>query len=457
MTAASRRAWFALAVLFAVNMMNFYDRQIIAALNEPIRQEWKVDDFDMGILNAAFTLVYAAVGVPLGRLSDRVSRTRVLSGGIAVWSILTAATGTARNFTSLFAARVGVGVGEAACAPAANALVGDLVPPRQRARALSIMMLGLPVGIFLSSLLSPLIGKHFGWRSAFFAACVPGLLLGGALLFVHEPARGASETLPLHGGNDTGRHRPGSPFLLILGTPTMLWIIVSGALHNFNTYAVMGFLQAYIQRYHKLPLDKAGFVTSIVIGAVGVVGILGGGWVADRVQRKRPNGRLLVPAIAMLISGPCLYFGFEQPQGAIVPFGVLTGMGIGLMYVYYSGVYAAIQDVIEPGLRGTAMAVYFCAMYVFGGSFGPLVAGYLSVRLSRRAMLAAGVSQVEIPEEFRSIGLHEAMYLAPVVCLLLAAVLFAASRTVSADMQKLAAWYESASSRTKPSPEPELV
>lgn len=110
-----RQAWFALGVLFAINLMNFYDRQIIAAVMEPIRKDWSLSDKDVGILGTAFVLIYAAVGVPLGRLSDRVSRTRILSGGITVWSVLTAASGAAWSYSSLFAARLGVGIGEASC------------------------------------------------------------------------------------------------------------------------------------------------------------------------------------------------------------------------------------------------------------------------------------------------------------------------------------------------------
>src|SRR5215471_13479083 len=116
--------------------MNFFDRQVLAAVAEPIRKEWLLSDSALGWLNTAFTLIYAAVGVPLGRLSDKWKRTRILSIGVAVWSILTAASGLAWSFWSLFAARLGVGVGEASCAPAGNSLIGDLYPAQRRARAI---------------------------------------------------------------------------------------------------------------------------------------------------------------------------------------------------------------------------------------------------------------------------------------------------------------------------------
>jgi len=442
-----RQAYFALSVLFAINTMNFYDRQILAVLNEPIRKEWGLKDVQMGILNTAFTLIYAAVGVPLGRLSDKTLRTRVLSIGVSVWSVMTAATGIAWSFASMFVLRLGVGVGEASCAPAANSLVGDLFPAKQRARALSIMMLGLPVGVFLTGNVSGFVAKSFGWRTAFFVACVPGLILGILMGFVSEPTRGGIEHETVGRPLRATPTRPGSPYRLILGTPTMLWIIVTGALHNFNMYAVMGFLQALIQRYHGRELRDAAVISSFVLGAVGIVGLLFGGWACDRAQRRSSNGRLTVAALAMLLSVPCLYFGLEQSPGDIVPFVILMGAGLMLMYVYYAGVYAAIQDVIEPGLRGTAMALYFFAMYVVGGSFGSSVIGFLSDSFAHSAMTTAGESLVngQVPEQFRAIGLHQALYIVPAVCLALAAALFAAAWTVSADMKKLTDWYERAS------------
>ena len=157
---ADRPAFFALAVLFGLNVINFFDRQILAAVTEPLRQQWNLNDAALGFMSTAFTLIYAAVGIPLGRWADRGSRTRILGLGVAVWSLFTAASGLAVGYWSLFAARVGVGVGEASCSPAANSLIGDLFPPAQRARAISIFMLGLPIGIFLCFLLSGMIVEY---------------------------------------------------------------------------------------------------------------------------------------------------------------------------------------------------------------------------------------------------------------------------------------------------------
>jgi MFS family permease len=430
-------AWFALFVLFGINAMNFYDRQILAAVMEPIRKEWGLNDSAMGLLGTAFTLLYAAVGVPLGRLADTWTRTRLLSIGITVWSLLTSASGAAWNYASLFVTRLGVGVGEATCAPAANSLIGDLYPVTQRARALSIFMLGLPIGLFFSYWLSGKVAHAYGWRSAFYFACIPGLLLGALTLKIREPQRGAAEV-----GPKAGRRREGSPYWLVLSMPTMLWIIVSGALHNFNMYAVNSFLTAFLARYHHLNLKDATFTSAVVLGAVGVIGLLGGGWAADHLSKTRSDGRLLVASVALFAATPCLYFALDQPPGALMPFMFLMGAGSALMFVYYSGVYAAIQDVVEPALRGTAMALYFFAMYVLGASLGPLFTGLLSDHLAKRAMAEAGATAMT--EQFKATGLHHAMYLIPALCLVLAAVLFAAARAMPRDVERLRRWMSEA-------------
>ncbi len=123
-----------------MNVLNFYDRQILGAVAEPIRRELNLSDTRMGLLSTAFTLVYAAVGIPLGRLADTWKRNQLLSLSLAAWSVLTAASGLVRGYGSLFVTRLGVGIGEASCAPAANSLIGDLFPPSQRARTLSIFV-----------------------------------------------------------------------------------------------------------------------------------------------------------------------------------------------------------------------------------------------------------------------------------------------------------------------------
>jgi predicted MFS family arabinose efflux permease len=436
------KATYALWILFGINMMNFFDRQILAAVTEPIRKEWQLSDSSLGWLNTAFVLLYAAVGVPLGRLSDRWLRTRILSIGVSIWSLFTAASGVAWNYWSLFAVRLGVGVGEASCAPAANSLIGDLFPPQKRARAISIFMLGLPIGIFSSNLSSGIIAKQYGWRVTFFIACIPGLILALLALRIREPHRGGAEEHQV-----VGHQQEGSPYWRVLRIPTIWWIIISGALHNFNAYAVNAFLPAFLGRYHGMDLRQANTIAAVVLGAVGVVGLLGGGFFADRLRQRRSNGRMLLATISLFISTPLVYLALDQPRGNLVSFMLLMGSGWMLIYVYYSTVYAAIQDVVEPGLRATAMALYFFAMYVLGGSFGTSILGMLSDHYAKRAMTAAG--GVEMTELFKAEGLHDAFYVVPLVSLILSVVLYFGSRTVSKDMEKLQRWMRESAAKTE--------
>ncbi|HKP85053.1 MAG TPA: MFS transporter [Blastocatellia bacterium] len=428
---------FALCVLFAINTMNFFDRQILGAVGETVREEWKLSDTALGTLGTAFTLLYAVVGVPLGRLTDKFTRTWILSAGVAVWSVFTAVSGIAQNYTQLFYARLGVGVGEATCAPAASSLIGDLFPANKRAKALSIFMMGLPVGIALSFAVSSWVTHRWGWRPAFYIAGIPGLICAALALMVREPKRGASETHAV-----SGRKREGSPYLLVLSIPTMWWLIASGALHNFNMYAIGSFLSSFLQRVHSLDKFEAGIISMITYGLSGVPGLLVGGMLGDSIMKRRSNGRLLVAGIALLISVPLIYFALGMPVGATAGFTILMFSGCAAMYVYYSTVYSTIQDVIEPSLRGTAMALYFFAMYVLGASLGPVGMGFLSSYFTQSAAAAAGVTETtfEALRPFAPQGLHSALYVIPVLGFLLSLVLFAGSRTVTKDMERLQRW-----------------
>jgi predicted MFS family arabinose efflux permease len=414
------RAAYALLVLFAINAMNFFDRVIGGAVAEPIRKEWNLSDSALGGLGTAFTLLYAFAGVPLGRMADRASRKKLLAAGVFVWSLLTALSGAARSFWELFAMRLGVGVGEAVCAPAATSLIGDLVPPARRARALSLFMMGLPIGIALSFFVGSAVAQAHGWRAAFLVAGIPGLLCAVAVLFIAEPKRETS-----HASEDVSH-----PYRSVLRIPTMWWIILSGALHNFNMYALGSFLAPFVIRYHGVDLRKAGLISMLVYGLSGVPGLLAGGVLADHFARKRKDGRLLVGAVCILISIPLMVLALMQPPRAIAAFVVLATLACMAMYVYYSAVYASIQDVVEPRLRGTAMALYLFALYVLGASLGPLGTGMASDYFTRRAAAAAGATALEA---FKGAGLHTAMYLIPLLSILLTAVLFAGSRTIVRD------------------------
>ncbi len=442
----SNAAWYALSVLFVINALNFFDRQIIGAVGEPIRKEFALSDSALGALNTAFTLIYAFVGLPLGKLADKYSRKKILAIGVFVWSVMTAASGFAQNFWQIFALRLGVGVGEASCAPAATSLIGDYFPATRRAKAMSIFMLGLPVGLALSFAVSGAVAKNYGWRTAFLVAGIPGLICALAVLFIKEPKRGTVETVAVG-----TRRREGSPARLILSSPTMRWLIISGALHNFNMYAMGSFITPYLMRFHGADIQSANNVSALIYGLIGAPGLLLGGLIGSAALKKRADGQLLVAAFAILISVPFLFFALNTSSGNIVGFSFLMGLSFALMYFYYSTVYATIQDLNEPGLRGTAMAIYFLAMYLLGASFGPYIVGIASDYFTQQAAIAAGVTsftEQKALEPFRAAGLRSAMYLVPILSTFLMIVLFAASRTVKGDVEKIQNWMRENSENT---------
>src|SRR5499433_653665 len=185
------RTTYALWVLFAINALNFFDRNIAGVVTEPIRREFNLSDTSIAFLSTVFTLMYAAVGVPIGRLTDKTKRTRILASGVFIWSLFTAGAGLARNYLEMLVARLGVGIGECTCAPASTSLIGDLFPASRRAKALSIFMMGLPIGIVLSNVVSGPITQNYGWRNAYFVAGIPGIICVLAIFAMREPKRGS--------------------------------------------------------------------------------------------------------------------------------------------------------------------------------------------------------------------------------------------------------------------------
>jgi len=421
-----RAAYSSLAVLVAVNILNFYDRHVIGALTEPIRKDFGLSDSQVGLIGSAFIWLYAIVGLPLGRASDSWKRKKLLAGGMVVWTALTGMAAVAANFTMLLFSRLGFAVGEAVVAPAATSWIGDLFPADARSSPLALFMLGVPVGGALSYFFSGPVAQAYGWRAAMVLAALPAVLLIPLLLRLTEPARGAAE---LH------RVASKSSMVGLLKIPTMWWIIASGALLNFNMYAIGTFLPAFLSRVHGLTLARSGIATGLIFALGGVSGGLLAGRLGDRVIHRRENRRLLVAAAISLVGAPLGYLGIGAASAATaIP---LITLAYATLNAYYGLVYSAIQDIVAPAMRGSAMAIYFLAMYLCGASFGPLLTGKLSDTMAHRAAAAAGA--VKVTEAFKAIGLQQAMFVIPVLSLLLALVLYCGSRTIAADVRSRAA------------------
>ena len=422
-----------LVLLFLINLLNFFDRTLPAVVTELLRAEWKLTDLELGIGGSAFTIVYALAGLPLGRLSDSKPRRLILAGSLFLWSALTAATAMTTGFMSFFWVRLGVGVGEAGCAPAATSLIGDLFPSEKRARALGVFMLGLPLGLMAAFFGGGALVRHYqGWRPPFYIAAVPGLLLSILILFIREPARGAAD------GQAAAKAAPvESPVKKILSIPTMRWIILSGVFVNFAAYSGNGFMVSLLQRYFRLPIHEAANGTGVITGITGLIGLTLGGVVADKIGKKSLKGRLIYGSVSLLAAAPATWIALSLDRDGATAFTYLFGLGWLLYYSYYTTVYAALQDVVEPRLRATAIALYFMGMYVLGGAAGPTVVGGYSDKLAKAAMAAAGAKEMTI--EFRALGLHDSMKLIPVTLFLTGICIFLASRTFTEDARKMKA------------------
>lgn len=417
---------FAVLVLFAINILNFYDRHVPGALVEPMRKEFHLSDMQIGLLGSVFIWLYAIMGVPLGRIADSGSRKKLLAWGLVVWASLTACAAIATNYSVLLISRVGVGLGEATCAPAATSWLGDLFPAEKRSRVLALFMLGVPFGGALAYFFSGSLAQAHGWRAAMVLAAAPALVLVPALLMLEEPQRGASET-------HHARVARTSVWTL-LRLPTLWWIIASGVFLNFNMYAIGTFLPAFLSRIHGLSLGSSGIATGVVFFVGGLGGGLAAGYAGDIIVQRRKDGRMLCAAIVALMAVPLSLLGILQPAGSVLKGIIFFLLAYGALTSYYGLVYSAIQDLVAPNQRGITMAIYFMAMYLCGASFGPLLTGRVSDLLAHRAAVLAGSPVVS--ESFRAIGLQQAMLVIPIFSAVLAGVLYLGSRTITSDIAR---------------------
>ena len=423
---ASPRPGKVLFLLLLANLLNFFDRSLPAVVGEPIRHEFNLSDLQLGMLSTVFVVIYAIAGLPLGRWADTRSRRTVLVWGLVVWSLFTGLGGLAWSFVSLLILRIGVGVGEACYAPVANSLIADLYPSSRRARAVGIYMLGLPLGLMAAFFaVGPIVQAFSSWRAPFLVAAVPGLILAWIIARIPEPARGGADAV-------AAPEQPvAQPFRSLLRIRTLWWVIASGLTINFAAYPTSGFLVPLLQRHFQLSLSHAASMTGIIVGITGLVGLTLGGSLADRMHKRGDSGRLRSGALTMALAAAFVFAALRFGDQSVVAFTGLFAIGWLGYYTYFTAVYPAIQDVVQPRLRATAMALYFAAMYLLGGAMGPVVVGAISDHLALAAMSAAGAKEMD--EAYRSIGLYQAMYVVPLMLALTAVFIYFAARCFPKD------------------------
>ncbi|MCW1381908.1 MFS transporter [Novosphingobium sp. KCTC 2891] len=367
-----------LAMLLAVYVLNFVDRQILSILAAPIQAELNIDDARMGLLGGiAFALLYSMLGVPLALLADRASRTWVITGALVVWSVFTALCGMAQNFWQLFGARVGVGVGEAGGVAPSYALIGDYFPSERRAFALSIYSLGIPLGSAIGVLAGGYIAATINWRIAFLVVGAAGVLLAPLfrLLVADRPRPIArlGETLP-------SQPRLGDVARLLAAKPSF-WLLTFGATASSMLGYGLGFwLPSLLQRSYGLNLVQTSHFIGVILLLGGVGGMLAGGSIADRLGQTDRAWYGRVPAIAFVAAVPLFAAGILN-DNVWLAF-VLFLIPQAFAYVWLGPVLSSIQHLVEPRARSMASSLFLLINNLIGLGGGIYALGALSTALT---------------------------------------------------------------------------
>jgi MFS family permease len=380
---------YALGLLLVTYVFNFVDRQILAILLEPIKREIDLSDTQLGFLGGiAFALFYTTAGIPIARWADTGSRRTIIALGLASWSAMTALTGLARGFGTLALARVGVGIGEAACSPPAHSLISDYFPPDRRATALSIYSLGIPIGAAFGTLIGGWVGEAFGWRVAFAVVGLPGLALALVVRFsLRDPPRGMSEREHAEAsGADTPadasegtQESVGEILRFMARLPAFRHLSLAGALHAFVGYGAALFGPAFFMRVHGMGLKEVS-TWFFFIGLTGTIGTYLGGFLGDRYGRNDARFYMWIPGLATAVGIP-LAFGISLwPVGEQALLFAFPAAIVGPMYL--GPTFAMTQSLVKLRMRSMASAILLFILNLIGLGLGPWFIGIVSDSLA---------------------------------------------------------------------------
>ncbi|MCS6947559.1 MAG: MFS transporter [Steroidobacteraceae bacterium] len=376
--AAWRRS--ALLLLIAVGLCNFVDRLCMSVLSVPIRQELSLTDAQIGILTGlAFSLVYTFGAVPIAALADRGSRKRVLVWCLAVWSLVTAACGLATGFAILAVLRMLVALGEAGCVPATQAILSEYFPREQRARALTAWQLVFPVGAMLGFWLSGYLNDAVGWRATFVILGAGGLVLVPVVLCcLREPPRhvSASDSLP------RGFAALSSAVRSLCSEPALRMLLVAGGLMAYPLNAALYWSGQFYARVFQLELADLAWRLAVLTGVAGVLGLLLGGWCADRLGQGNARRMLWVPGIAGIVAAPSMLLQYFAESATVSLLGgFLTLL---MLNAFMPPQAAAVQALASPAHRALAAALIVLVSGTVGTAAGPFLTGLTSDWLARR-------------------------------------------------------------------------
>jgi len=378
-------AWFVVGILMIVYIFSFMDRQILSLLVDPVKADLGLTDTQVSYLGGlAFAVFYTFFGIPLGRLADSKSRKIIISIGLAFWSFCTMLCGAATRYGWFLAARMGVGVGEATLSPSAYSMISDMFRPNRIALAISIYSAGIYIGsglslVFGAGVISwaeglgdislPLLGPVQPWQMVFFIVGFPGLLFTLVVLMVKEPLR--------RGLRNTQDEKPvqAIPFLQVFSYigrnwPTFLYHNVGFALCAFISYGATAWIPSFLIRVHDMSRADAGYLYGSIVAIAGTLGIIFGGWWADKLAQKGyADSKIRVGLIAALVHIP---FGILYPlMPSPLWIAVILFPAVFTVAMPFGVAPAAIQEMMPNRMRAQASAVYLFILNMIGLGIGP--------------------------------------------------------------------------------------
>lgn len=400
---SSGRAVFLLLFLTLLNVLNFVDRQLLVSFGPAIKRDLELTNTQFTLLTGlVFVLFYTGVGLVMGMIADRWNRPRLIAGGLLLWSALTAASGLARNFVQLGAARLMIGVGEASLTPASLSMLSDSFPPKRRAFVAGFYYAGIPIGVGLSLIIAGVLGPTLGWRKCFYLLGGIGVAMSVTLLVLKDPVRGTMETVPAAPSEGPAEKHSfgdimGVLFLALRSSPALVLTIIGGSIVQFGVAA--GAL-TQIWLVHERGYEEAD--AAIKFGYIFLVGgLLGnfiGGGLGDWFHARRPGGRLLFLSLVQIFLLPfTLSFRFLPPHEFIFYF--CGFMGSVSIMVFFGPVFSSVQDLAPLKIRSTVVAFLIVCINFLGVAPGAFIAGRLSDVFGERGMaqpITWGVFLVEV-------------------------------------------------------------
>jgi len=366
-----RTAYYGLAVVTALNFLNYIDRYILAAVLPRVQSELALSDFQAGLLAPAFLVAYFITSPIFGTLGDRLSRTRLMTMGVCAWSVATAATGLMRNFSQLLAARSCVGVGEAAYATISPALLSDYFPRTQRGRAFAIFYVAIPVGAAAGYLLGGAIEPALGWRAAFFVVGLPGIVMALLALTAPDPPRGATEenVQPTIREPLVVTVRGFSRNFPYVGT------VLGYAAYTFGLGGLAFWMPKYLEQIRGMELSRANYVVGAVTVLAGLIGTFVGGYLGDWLSERVKHGQLWLCGISSVaaIAPTWLALAPDAPGSYLVWFFIAEL----LLFLSTGPVNVAIVNVVPVGTRAMAMAVSIFTIHVLDDAISPPLIGLI--------------------------------------------------------------------------------